>query len=59
MPAVEIGRRFSRSSWGIGYATEAARAVLDFGLTRLGLREIVSIYQEGNDASRQLWKNLA
>src|SRR5262249_22355319 len=32
MPAVEIGWRLSRASWGKGYATEAARAALNFGL---------------------------
>jgi RimJ/RimL family protein N-acetyltransferase len=58
MPAVEIGWRFARSSWGMGYATEAARAVLDFGLRHLRLPEIVSIYQVGNDASRRIVEKL-
>src|SRR5690242_2176295 len=29
MPAVEIGWRLGRAHWGQGYATEAARAVVD------------------------------
>jgi hypothetical protein len=41
-PCVEIGWRLARSAWGYGYATEAARAVLEEGFGRLGLAEIVS-----------------
>ena len=29
-PAVDIAWRFARSFWGHGYATEAARAALDY-----------------------------
>src|SRR5262249_39585619 len=41
-PCVEIGWRLAREHWGRGYATEAARAVLDFGFRDLTLQEIVS-----------------
>jgi RimJ/RimL family protein N-acetyltransferase len=58
MPAVEVGWRFTRESWGNGYATEAARAVLDFGLVELGISEIVSIHQVGNDASARIMQKL-
>ena len=58
MPAVEIGWRFARSSWGCGYATEAAQAALDFGLTHLRLPDIVSIYQIENEASRRIMEKL-
>ncbi len=58
MPAVEVGWRFTRQSWGNGYATEAARAVLDFGLVELGISEIVSIHQVGNDASARIMQKL-
>jgi RimJ/RimL family protein N-acetyltransferase len=58
MPAVEIGWRFVRQYWGNGYATEAARAALDFGLQQLGIREIVSIYQSENHASRRIIEKL-
>lgn len=58
MPAVEIGWRFGRQYWGNGYATEAARAALDFGLQELGIPEIVSIYQSENHASRRIVEKL-
>lgn len=40
--AVEIGWRLSSSCWGRGYATEAAKAVLDYGFKKLGFEEICS-----------------
>jgi len=58
MPAVEIGWRFARQSWGNGFATEAARAVLDFGLVELGIPEIVSIHQTDNHASGRIMQKL-
>lgn len=58
MPAVEVGWRFTRQCWGNGYATEAARAVLDFGLVEVGISEIVSIHQVGNDASARIMQKL-
>lgn len=47
-PAVEIGWRFDPAFWGRGYATEAARAALDFGFATLGLEEIVAITVPAN-----------
>jgi RimJ/RimL family protein N-acetyltransferase len=41
-PAVEVGWRLAADQWGHGYATEGARAALDFGFDPLGLDEIVS-----------------
>src|SRR5437868_12292926 len=38
---VDIGYRFLPAYWGLGLATEAARAVLNHGFTRLGLGRIV------------------
>jgi RimJ/RimL family protein N-acetyltransferase len=58
MPAVEIGWRFARQSWGNGYASEAAKAALEFGLQKLGLPEIVGIYQAGNRASGRIMEKL-
>jgi ribosomal-protein-alanine N-acetyltransferase len=36
----ELGYDISRSHWGAGYAAEAARAVLHFGFTTMGLHRV-------------------
>jgi RimJ/RimL family protein N-acetyltransferase len=58
MPAVEVGWRFARQAWGHGYATEASRAALEFGLETLGIPEIVSIHQAENSASGRIMQKL-
>lgn len=57
-PAVEIGWRLAASSWGRGYAPEAARAALSDGFDRLGVDEIVSFTWEGNTASRRVMEKV-
>ena len=57
-PAVEIGWRFDPAFWGRGYATEAARAALDFGFKRVGLEEIVAITVPANLRSRAVMERL-
>lgn len=57
-PAIEIGWRLCRESWGRGYAPEAARAVIDFAFTELSLNEIVSITTAGNIKSRRVMAKL-
>ena len=47
-PAVEVGWRLAREHWGHGYASEGARAALNFGFHELGLAEIVSMTYRGN-----------
>jgi RimJ/RimL family protein N-acetyltransferase len=44
---LEIGWRLNQMHWGVGYATEAARAVLDDAFGRLGFAEIVSFTAAG------------
>jgi len=41
-PCTEIGWRLDKEHWGKGYATEGAKAVLDFAFNQLNLDEIVS-----------------
>lgn len=58
LPSIEIGWRFSKSSWGKGYASEAASAALSFGVNELSLSDIISIYQIGNVASGRIMQKL-
>ncbi|HWN60461.1 MAG TPA: GNAT family N-acetyltransferase [Streptosporangiaceae bacterium] len=48
---LEIFYSLTPGSWGQGYATEAARAVLDHALGSLGLPEVLAEVDEGNTAS--------
>jgi RimJ/RimL family protein N-acetyltransferase len=57
-PCVEIGWRLAADCWGRGYATEGARAALDFGFDTLGLAEIVSFAVEANHPSRRVMERI-
>jgi RimJ/RimL family protein N-acetyltransferase len=57
-PAVEIGWRLARPHWGRGYATEAARAALEFGFGRLDLAEITANTTPMNHRSRAVMARL-
>jgi RimJ/RimL family protein N-acetyltransferase len=48
---LEIFYSLAPASWGKGYATEAARAVLERALGSLGLPEVLAEVDEGNTAS--------
>jgi RimJ/RimL family protein N-acetyltransferase len=50
-PGFEVGWLLRRASWGRGYATEGARAALDFAFTQLGRPEVISLIQADNAAS--------
>jgi RimJ/RimL family protein N-acetyltransferase len=58
-PAVEVAWRLARAQWGCGYATEAARAALDYGFDTLGLAEIVAVTVPANLRSRRVMERLA
>lgn len=57
-PAVEIGWRLPAIFWGKGYASEAARAALDYGFTMMALGEIVAITAEINHRSRAVMERI-
>jgi RimJ/RimL family protein N-acetyltransferase len=57
-PCVEVGWRLDADHWNRGYATEGARAALDFGFRWLQLREIVSFTVPGNFRSRRVMAKL-
>jgi RimJ/RimL family protein N-acetyltransferase len=48
---VDLGYRFMKNYWGKGFATEAARASLDYGFRVLNLNRIVGRALPGNFAS--------
>ncbi len=50
-PGVEIGWVLGRESWGKGYATEGARAVLSHGFGVLGATRITANIMPGNAGS--------
>jgi RimJ/RimL family protein N-acetyltransferase len=54
---VEIGWHFHPDSWGFGYATESAKAVLEHGFSR-GLEEIVAIAYPDNAPSLAVMRRL-
>jgi ribosomal-protein-alanine N-acetyltransferase len=55
---LEIFYSLAPGSWGRGYATEAARAVLGHALGTLGLPEVLAEVDEGNTASVAVVKRL-
>ena len=58
LPAVEVGWRLARGAWGQGYATEAARAALAFGLEAHAMGEILAIVDPGNERSLRVCARL-
>jgi len=57
-PCVEVGWRLGRKYWGQGYATEAARAALQFGFETANLPEIVALTVPHNERSRAVMAKL-
>ena len=48
---VEIGWLFERAAWGKGFATEAARAILEYGFTVAKLQRIICLIDPENARS--------
>ncbi|PIZ03655.1 MAG: GNAT family N-acetyltransferase [Gammaproteobacteria bacterium CG_4_10_14_0_8_um_filter_38_16] len=57
-PAVEIGWRLAYEQWNQGYATEAAKAVLQYAFERLKLEEVVSFTAVDNMRSRRVMEKI-
>lgn len=54
----EIGYNLGRAFWGLGYASEAMRAVIAFAAAELEIHEIVARYAKENTASGKLLSKL-
>lgn len=57
-PCVEIGWRFKKESWGQGFATEAAKACLEYGFTKLAFTKIVSFTSALNIKSEKVMQRI-
>lgn len=55
---IDLGYRFQRRHWGKGYATEAARASLEYGFETLGFDEICSFADLDNFASQRVLEKI-
>jgi RimJ/RimL family protein N-acetyltransferase len=55
---VEVTWRLGFEHWGHGYASEAARAVIDEGFERLGLSEVIAVTTVSNLRSRRVMDRL-
>jgi ribosomal-protein-alanine N-acetyltransferase len=51
---IELGYTVARDCWGHGYATEAASACLEAGLSHLGATRIIAVVDEENLASQRV-----
>ncbi len=57
-PAFEVGWRLARSSWGHGYASEAALRCLRFAFEDLDREEVVSFTARSNDRSQKVMQRI-
>jgi RimJ/RimL family protein N-acetyltransferase len=57
-PALEVGWRLSYDHWGAGYASEGARAALDFAFATLDRTEVVAITAAINTRSQRVMQRL-
>lgn len=58
LPAVEVGWRLRREAWGLGYATEGARAALAAGFGVLGLDDVIALVHPDNVRSAAVTRRL-
>jgi len=57
-PLVEVGWRLDSRWWGMGLASEAARAAVAFGFDEVGLPEIVSFTVPANEPSWRVMQRI-
>jgi len=55
---IDLGYRFIKSSWGKGYATEAAKATLQYGHQNLKLEKIIAHANIDNIASQKVLEKI-
>lgn len=57
-PGLEVGWALAREAWGAGYATEAARAAMEWASSELGVEELLSLIAPENTASIRVAERL-
>lgn len=57
-PCIEIGWRFNKRFWGKGFATEAAKACLDYGFSILNFEKVYSFTSIYNKKSEAVMKRI-
>lgn len=57
-PCIEIGWRLDKYAWGNGFATEGAKACLDYGFMNLGFDKIYSFTSKINVKSENVMKKI-
>ena len=57
-PCIEIGWRLKYDSWGNGYATEGAKACLNYGFHSLGFDQVYSFTAAINHPSENVMKKI-
>ncbi|MUT64899.1 GNAT family N-acetyltransferase [Paenibacillus sp. NEAU-GSW1] len=53
-PCIEIGWRLKQEAWGKGYATEGAKACLQYGFDKLGFTDVYSFTADVNAPSKSV-----
>jgi RimJ/RimL family protein N-acetyltransferase len=51
---IEVGYNVRRDLWGRGYATESARACMEYGFNQLGAKRVISMIRPPNLPSRRV-----
>lgn len=57
-PCIEIGWRLKKDAWGKGYATEGAKACLEYGFKKLNFKEVYSFTAKINKPSENVMKKI-
>ena len=55
---MEVGWALDRPYWGQGYATEAAKAALDYGFRNYPVAKLISLIDPGNQPSQRVAERL-
>jgi RimJ/RimL family protein N-acetyltransferase len=57
-PGLEVGWLIARPHWGQGYATEAARAAMDWARAELDATHLISLIADDNERSERVAQKL-